>query len=71
MDIHDNPPLPDNVMKEEDNRVRNPISTNHHVVRTLGVCLQAKYPNSLKFMFPSEYKGDEEKTVDAYGFKNI
>lgn len=26
LDIHDNPPLPDNVLKEEDNKVRRPIS---------------------------------------------
>lgn len=25
VDIHDNPPLPDNVVKEEDNRVRPPL----------------------------------------------
>lgn len=28
VDIHDNPPVPDNVVKEQDNTVRHPISKN-------------------------------------------
>lgn len=34
VDIHDNPPLPDNVVKEEDNTVRHPKPTTYHVART-------------------------------------
>lgn len=36
MDIHDNPPLPDNVVKEEDNTVRRPVSLTHHVGHMTG-----------------------------------
>lgn len=34
VDIHDNPPLPDNVVKEEDNTVRHRICTSDHMAHT-------------------------------------
>lgn len=46
VDIHDNPPVPDNVVKEEDNTVSHPVSTTHRVAHTSSKIIQIKYPEN-------------------------
>lgn len=49
LDIHDNPPLPDNVLKEEDNKVRRPISITCDASRGAVYSASTQDTNPLSF----------------------